>query len=162
MGASDAVGDRDDDMNCDDILDDPGTSSKGEKQPNGPVLMDLDDDDMMDSMAIRDLGEEFLRSFCRKAAVSFFEQYGLISHQINSYNDFIKNGIQKVFDSTGEIIVEPGYDPSKKGDNEWKRASVKFGKVSLERPRFWLGEKLQLTVAKSTLICGPGMLAFRT
>lgn len=118
-----------------------------EKPSNGAVHVDLDeeydddDDDMMDAPSIRDFDEVFLKNFCRKASASFFKHYGLISHQINSYNDFIKVGIQNVFDSIGEIIVEPGYDPSKKGDNEWRYASIKFGKVTLERPRFWTGDK---------------------
>ncbi|KAE8056274.1 hypothetical protein FH972_013060 [Carpinus fangiana] len=102
--------------------------------------MGLDDDEFLDSSSIHDLDEEFLRSFCKKAAMSFFNEYGLISHQINSYNDFIKNNLQKIFDSFGEIVVEPGYDPSKKGESEWRYASVRFGKVDLEKPNFWGSE----------------------
>lgn len=110
----------------------------------GADTMDIDDlfndgDYLMDS-TVRDLGEEFLKNFCRKAATLFFEQYGLIGHQLNSYNEFIKNGIQNVFDSVGEITVEPGFDPSKRGEGEWRYASVKFGKVTLERPKFFTGE----------------------
>lgn len=100
----------------------------------------MDIDDLFEE-DVRDLGEDFLKNLCKKAATSFFEQYGLISHQLNSYNDFIENGIQNVFDSLGEITVEPGYDPSKKGEGDWRYASVKFGKVTLEPPRFFTGEK---------------------
>lgn len=103
--------------------------------------MESDDDaDIMD-MDLHDLGEASLMNFCKKAAAAFFKQHGLISHQINSYNNFVRNGIQKVFDAIGEITVNPGYDPSKKGDGEWRYASVRFGKVELERPMFWTGEK---------------------
>lgn len=102
--------------------------------------LDLDDDEFLDSSSIHDLDEGSLRSFCKKAAMSFFDEYGLISHQINSYNDFIKNSLQKIFDSFGEIVVEPGYDPSKKGESEWRYASVRFGKVNLDKPSFWGGE----------------------
>ena len=63
----------------------------------------------------------------------------MINHQLNSYNDFINNGIQQTFDSFGELTVEPGYDPSKKGESEWRYASVKFGKVTLDKPSFWGG-----------------------
>ncbi|OVA01264.1 DNA-directed RNA polymerase [Macleaya cordata] len=83
--------------------------------------------------------------------MSFFNEFGLISHQINSYNEFIKNGIQKLFDSIPEITVEPGFDPSKKGEGEWKYASVSFGKVTLERPTFWTGEKPQAENKKEYL-----------
>nr|XP_043631671.1 DNA-directed RNA polymerases IV and V subunit 2-like [Erigeron canadensis] len=81
------------------------------------------------------LNEEFLDSFCKKASASFFRQYGLLSHQINSYNYFISTGIQNLFDSLGEINVQPGIDPS--GTETAPRyATIKLGKVTLERPMF--------------------------
>ncbi|XP_022729296.1 DNA-directed RNA polymerases IV and V subunit 2-like isoform X1 [Durio zibethinus] len=115
-----------------------GMSSKGEKLSNG-TDMDLDEvDDIFDELiSVQQLGEESLKSFCRKAAVSFFDQYGLISHQINSYNDFIENGLQKTFDSFGEFLIHSGYDPSKKGEGDWRHARVRFGKVTVGRPTFW-------------------------
>lgn len=120
-----------------------GLSINGGKLPNGVDMELNEEEDVFDSVGLHDLGEELLRNFCRRASMSFFKEYGLISHQINSYNDFIQSGIQKIFDSIGEIIVEPGFDPSKKGENEWRYASVKFGKVTLEQPKFWTGEKFQ-------------------
>ncbi|KAL0407827.1 UNVERIFIED_CONTAM: DNA-directed RNA polymerases IV and V subunit [Sesamum radiatum] len=129
-------------MGARDFLEEAGPSSFNDKFSNGSFRMDIDDDvdfdysdsdDEVDS-SLQDLDESFLKSFCKKASTAFFDQYGLISHQINSYNDFVRNGIQKVFDSIGEIVIEPGYDPSKKGDGDWRRASLKFGKVTLEKP----------------------------
>jgi DNA-directed RNA polymerase-4/5 subunit 2 len=35
--------------------------------------------------------------------MSFFNEYGLISHQINFYNDFIKNNFQKIVDYIGGV-----------------------------------------------------------
>lgn len=87
------------------------------------------------------LSEEFLNKFCKDISVSFFEEYGLINHQIESYNQFVEHGIQKLFDSIPMITVEPGFDPSKKGEGEWKYANVFFGKVMLDKPMFWTGEK---------------------
>ncbi|KAI3955226.1 hypothetical protein MKW98_020859 [Papaver atlanticum] len=87
------------------------------------------------------LSEELLNKFYKDVSVSFFEQYGLINHQIESYNQFVKHGIQKLFDSIPVIEVEPNYDPSKKGQGEWKHANVTFGKVMLDKPMFWTGEK---------------------
>lgn len=100
-----------------------------------------DDEDLVDSPSLHDLGGPFLMDFCRKASTAFFHEYGLISHQINSFNDFIENGIQNVFDSFEDIIVEPGYDPSKKSESDWHYALVSFGKVTLDRPQF-SGDKL--------------------
>ncbi|KAJ0975217.1 hypothetical protein J5N97_017182 [Dioscorea zingiberensis] len=80
-----------------------------------------------------------LEKFCKDAARSFFNEQGLISHQINSFNEFVSEGIQKLFDSLGEVNVEPGYDPSKKGVSDWRHATFSFGKVTLEKPTFWTG-----------------------
>lgn len=80
-----------------------------------------------------------LEKFCKDAARAFFNEQGLISHQINSFNEFISDGIQNLFDSLGEVNVEPGYDPSKKGASDWRHATFSFGKVTLEKPKFWTG-----------------------
>ncbi|GJN01575.1 hypothetical protein PR202_ga18852 [Eleusine coracana subsp. coracana] len=87
-----------------------------------------------------ELSVKSLEKFCREASRSFFDEIGLISHQINSYNEFISHGLQELFDSLGEVIVEPGYDPSKKGSGGWKHAIIKFGRVKLEKPVFWSGK----------------------
>jgi DNA-directed RNA polymerase IV and V subunit 2 len=87
-----------------------------------------------------EMSVESLEKFCREASRSFFNEIGLISHQINSYNEFISRGLQELFDSLGEVVVEPGYDPSKKGPGSWKHATIKFGRVKLEKPVFWSGK----------------------
>jgi hypothetical protein len=76
-----------------------------------------------------------LEKFCKEASRSFFNETGLVSHQINSYNDFISHGLQELIDSLGEISVEPDYDPSNKA-GAWKHATVKFGRVELGMPEF--------------------------
>jgi DNA-directed RNA polymerase-4/5 subunit 2 len=151
-------------MGASDMMYEAGPSSSKGKCSNGTVHMDIDEDifdddddddddyDVTDLPELQNLGQKTLEKFCKTASTSFFEQYGLISHQINSYNEFIDNGIQNVFDSIGEIIVEPGFDPSKKGDSsEWRYASVKFGKVVLEKPLFWPGEKFSADNGKEYL-----------
>ncbi|XP_051129434.1 DNA-directed RNA polymerases IV and V subunit 2 [Andrographis paniculata] len=145
-------------MGAKDFLGGAGPSSLKGKAYNGSAKMDIDDDEEeedIDDMevessgsddephnSLQGLNEGSVKEFCKKATRAFFDEYGLISHQINSYNDFVRHGIQKVFDSFGEILVEPGYDPSKK-NGDWRRGSIKFGKVTLEKPRFWPGEKFQ-------------------
>ncbi|XP_047073529.1 DNA-directed RNA polymerases IV and V subunit 2-like [Lolium rigidum] len=83
-----------------------------------------------------DMSVESLEKFCKEAARSFFSERGLISHQINSYNDFVSHGLQELFDSLGETTVEPDYDPSKKM-GAWRHATIKFGRVKLGKPEFW-------------------------
>ncbi|KAL8129089.1 hypothetical protein V2J09_018244 [Rumex salicifolius] len=127
-----------------DAKEDLGTTSANGKAPWGNTDMDIDDDDEFDDgefdySDFMDIGELRLTNFCKKAASAFFRQHGLVSHQIDSYNDFILHGIKRVFESIGEIKVEPGYDPSKKGDGEFRYALVRFEDVSVERPKFWTG-----------------------
>jgi DNA-directed RNA polymerase-4/5 subunit 2 len=87
-----------------------------------------------------DVSVESLEKFCKEASRSFFDEIGLISHQINSYNEFVSHGLQELFDSLGEVIVDPGYDPSKKVSGSWKHAIIKFGRVKLEKPVFLSGK----------------------
>ncbi|VVA99128.1 unnamed protein product [Arabis nemorensis] len=56
-------------------------------------VMDIDEIEAAEQINLSDLGESFLQSFCKKAAISFFQEYGLISHQLNSYNFFIQHGL---------------------------------------------------------------------
>ncbi|OIT35183.1 dna-directed rna polymerases iv and v subunit 2 [Nicotiana attenuata] len=159
-------------MTISDIMEDAGCSSGKGKISNGSAMTDFDIDDLfevydddwdededgddnLDVDSVKELGEGFLKNFCKKASTGFFEKYGLISHQINSYNDFINHGIQRLFDSVGEIHVEPGYDPLKRDDGDWKHASVKFGKVTVERPKFWAGEKFSVDSEKEYLDLWP-------
>jgi DNA-directed RNA polymerase IV and V subunit 2 len=118
-------------------------SSKDANNTNYTEMdIDLDDDeDQSNAEILNELGDDMVKYFCKKASVMFFDQYGLISHQINSYNQFINSGLQAAFDSFGDLTVTPGFDPSKKGaDEHYRYATVKFGKVTLERPKFWCGE----------------------
>ncbi|XP_052164370.1 DNA-directed RNA polymerases IV and V subunit 2-like [Oryza glaberrima] len=78
-----------------------------------------------------------LEKLCKEASRSFFRETRLVSHQINSYNDFVSHGLQKMFDSLDEVTVEPDYDPSKKV-GPWRHATIKFGRVELEEPVFWV------------------------
>ncbi|KAG2575129.1 hypothetical protein PVAP13_7KG411400 [Panicum virgatum] len=108
------------DESCDD-----GANGKSSSEPCSNVPIDM--------------SVESLEKFCKEASRSFFDEIGLISHQINSYNEFVSHGLQELFNSLGEIIVDPGYDPSKKVSGAWKHAIIKFGRVKLEKPVFLSG-----------------------
>ncbi|XP_020237870.1 DNA-directed RNA polymerases IV and V subunit 2 [Cajanus cajan] len=123
-----------------------GSSKDGTKAGASMDIFGGDDDDLGDlgpsnAEILEEIGEWKVRELCKKASMLFFNEYGLISHQINSYNHFVAIGLQQTFDSFGDLVITPGFDPSKKGDNEhYRYASVKFGKVKLEKPMFWGGE----------------------
>uniref|UniRef100_A0A0D9XI12 DNA-directed RNA polymerase n=1 Tax=Leersia perrieri TaxID=77586 RepID=A0A0D9XI12_9ORYZ len=84
-----------------------------------------------------DMSIPSLEKFCKDASRSSFDEIGLISHQINSYNEFVSHGLQELFDSLGEVTVEPSYDSSNRGLGGWRHAIIKFGIVKLEVPQFW-------------------------
>ncbi|KAK8940519.1 DNA-directed RNA polymerase D subunit 2a [Platanthera zijinensis] len=98
-----------------------------------------------------DISPEILEKFFKDASRAFFNEWGLVSHQINSFNDFVNNGLQELFDSLGEVAVEPDYNPQDaRADGAWKHATISFGKVRLEKPTFWvekndIGDELKLT-----------------
>ncbi|KAJ6749225.1 DNA-DIRECTED RNA polymerase D SUBUNIT 2B-RELATED [Salix purpurea] len=58
---------------------------------------------------------------------------------ITNLNELGKELCKRVFDSFGGVDVEPGYDTSKQKEGEWRRASLRLGKVTLNRPSFWGG-----------------------
>lgn len=66
--------------------------------------------------------EQELNTFCIDASKAFFNEWGLISHQLNSFNDFISNGLQRMFDDLGEFEIEPDYNPQKK-NTRWVMVS---------------------------------------
>ncbi|KAG8093324.1 hypothetical protein GUJ93_ZPchr0012g19806 [Zizania palustris] len=119
-------------------------------------LMILDDNkkhspmdvDLRGSPSVQDGGDDpqvpvdmriaSLEMFCKEASRSFFSETRLVSHQINSYNDFVSHGLQKIFDSLGEITVEPDYVPKKADVRIRRHATIKFGGVKLEEPIFWI------------------------
>ncbi|GLJ17285.1 hypothetical protein SUGI_0299990 [Cryptomeria japonica] len=83
------------------------------------------------------LSDTELCTFVRDTTKAFFDEYGLVSHQINSFNDFMTHGLQKVFDNVGEIEVESEHNPQKRTlDVRWNRASISFGRVTVEKPSY--------------------------
>ncbi|WOL00513.1 hypothetical protein Cni_G09226 [Canna indica] len=106
-----------------------------EKGQFGQEPMDLDS--VPEGSLESDLSIKSLENFCKEASGAFLNDRGLIDHQISSYNNFVEHGLQDLINSLGEVVVEPGYDPSKKGAGQWRHASISFGTIRLEKPEFW-------------------------
>ncbi|KAL2466135.1 DNA-directed RNA polymerase subunit beta [Abeliophyllum distichum] len=91
-----------------DAIEEVGPSSLSEKFSNDPFTIDINVGNIYcDDSDSDDDAENYLQD-----------------HQINSFNDFIKHGIQQMFDSIGEIVVEPDYDPSKRKDDDGFKTGV--------------------------------------
>nr|AJA90767.1 DNA-directed RNA polymerase IV second largest subunit [Ephedra trifurca] len=83
------------------------------------------------------LTEKEMHAFSKEASKAFFDEWGLLSHQLNSFNDFISHGLQRLFDSLGDIEIEPDYNPKNKGsDGNWRRGIITLGEVTVEKPSY--------------------------
>lgn len=70
---------------------------------------------------------------------SFFEENGLVSQQIDSYNNFVKNTIQDIVTQVGNIKICPDrqYKPGKNTNNEGKTFELKFKQLHVyHKPTF--------------------------
>ena len=92
-----------------------GSSKDGTEAGPSAAAMGIDDDEDIDlgdvdldptnAEILEELGEDIVKYWCKKASMLFFNEYGLISHQINSFNHFIHTGLQKTFESFGDLVV---------------------------------------------------------
>ncbi|KAH9330049.1 hypothetical protein KI387_002157, partial [Taxus chinensis] len=97
-----------------------------------------------------EMSDKEIHTFCKDASKAFFDEWGLISHQLNSFNDFMSNGLQKVFDDLGDYDVEPDYNPQRRrSDGLCYRASISFGKVTVENPSYCTKEGNNLPLKPS-------------
>ena len=70
---------------------------------------------------------------CWKVISAYFDSYGLVFQQINSFNQFIEKYIQEIIDQNKTIIVKPEIDYSKMKDKpENKTYELTFGQSSIE------------------------------
>ena len=65
---------------------------------------------------------------CWKVINAFFQENGLVSQQINSFNSFISNTIQEIVEEVGKIVVKPTkqYRPGKFAEYEGKTHEMVF------------------------------------
>ena len=75
---------------------------------------------------------------CWKVASSYFKQYGLVSQQINSFNNFIKKNIQEIIDDNNIIIIKLEIKYNKNVDiQKSKSYELEFGQTTIEEcPHF--------------------------
>src|SRR4051812_23188124 len=75
---------------------------------------------------------------CWTVITSFFDTKGLVSQQLDSYDEFTRNTIQDIVRENGQVILEqqgPFADYDMVDDPVIKRRyEIKFGRVFLARP----------------------------
>ncbi|OAK97645.1 beta and beta-prime subunits of DNA dependent RNA-polymerase [Phaeosphaeriaceae sp. SRC1lsM3a] len=80
---------------------------------------------------------------CWAVISSFFDTKGLVSQQLDSYDEFTRNTIQDIVKENGSVILEQNtpYNPDEDGDPIIKRRyEIKFGRVYLARPTHTEGD----------------------
>ncbi|KAF2637389.1 second largest subunit of RNA polymerase II [Massarina eburnea CBS 473.64] len=80
---------------------------------------------------------------CWTVITSFFDTKGLVSQQLDSYDEFTRNTIQDIVSENGNVILEQNqpYDPDIDRDPIIKRRYIiTFGRVFLARPTHTEGD----------------------
>jgi DNA-directed RNA polymerase II subunit RPB2 len=70
---------------------------------------------------------------------SYFEEKGLVSQQIDSYDEFVGSTIQQIVTDNGRVILDQNNPPARDIDDTGivkRRYEIKFGKVSMAQPMY--------------------------
>ena len=74
---------------------------------------------------------------CWQVIRSYFEEKGLVSQQIDSYDEFVGSTIQQIVTDNGKCILDQNNPPPSGGEEIVKRRyEIKFGKVSMAQPMY--------------------------
>ncbi|KAJ9162124.1 DNA-directed RNA polymerase subunit beta [Coniochaeta hoffmannii] len=72
---------------------------------------------------------------CWVVIASFFEYKGLVSQQIDSFDEFVGQTMQSLVDEYSELVLDHPNPPSADGrEIALRRYKIKFGKVSVAKP----------------------------
>jgi DNA-directed RNA polymerase II subunit RPB2 len=68
--------------------------------------------------------------YWRNVIKSYFKSNGFVKHQLDSFNEFIEVGIQKILDEVGPIEINTAKE-SRGGEAKYV---IEFGKISIKKP----------------------------
>ncbi|KAL7753232.1 DNA-dependent RNA polymerase II [Sorochytrium milnesiophthora] len=81
-----------------------------------------------------DNSEEITQEDCWAVINSFFDQKGLVSQQLDSFDEFIQNTMQEVVDEHGTLVMQVTQQHTGHSQDETRRFDFKFGQVYLSKP----------------------------
>jgi len=85
----------------------------------------------MDNMDTKDFSEACLsHPYWRDIIKSYFRANGFVKHQIDSYNEFVEVGIQKILNEIGPIEIKTSAE-SRGGEATY---IIEFGTISIKKP----------------------------
>eukprot|EP00249_Psilotum_nudum_P027034 c34283_g1_i1 orf=3-794(-) len=79
--------------------------------------------------------EEREEEFFYNAGRAFFQNRSLVAHQLNSFDQFMSSGIQRLFTETPDLEILPDYNPRGfRRQRIMKHARINFGDVTISKP----------------------------
>ncbi|KAJ4292628.1 DNA-dependent RNA polymerase II [Kalmusia sp. IMI 367209] len=100
-------------------------------------MADYDEYNMEDEELYEEEDDAIVSRDCWDVITSFFDTKGLVSQQLDSYDEFTRNTIQDIVSENGNVILDQNtpYNP----DDDYnpivkRRYIIKFGRVFLARP----------------------------
>jgi len=94
----------------------------------------MNDDQKQSRKKQHSLLEEKLWTILKK----FFQEKGLVRHQIDSFNDFIQNNIQEIIDDMPPIVINIPFMDSPVSNEKIieTKIVIRFGQLHLSKPTF--------------------------
>jgi DNA-directed RNA polymerase II subunit RPB2 len=82
--------------------------------------------------------QEVTQEDCWTVITSFFDKFGLVRQQIDSFDEFVQNTMQELVDENAELILDQA-DQHSGGSlggslDATRRYNIKFGQIYLSRP----------------------------
>ncbi|TKY89496.1 hypothetical protein EX895_002027 [Sporisorium graminicola] len=87
---------------------------------------EYDDDD--------EYAEEISQEDCWDVIRAFFEEKGLVRHQLDSFNEFMSNTIQELVEEVRSLTLEQSDQHSGHAEDKTRRYEIEFGQIYLNKP----------------------------
>ncbi|GAC99815.1 hypothetical protein PHSY_007418 [Pseudozyma hubeiensis SY62] len=88
--------------------------------------VEYDDDD--------EYSEEITQEDCWDVIRAFFEEKGLVRHQLDSFNEFMSNTIQELVEEVRSLTLEQSDQHSGHAEDKTRRYEIEFGQIYLNKP----------------------------
>ncbi|PSN71665.1 DNA-dependent RNA polymerase II RPB140 [Corynespora cassiicola Philippines] len=105
-------------------------------------MADYEYDHEMEDEEFEEAEETITAEDCWTVITSFFDTKGLVSQQLDSYDEFTRNTIQDIVRENGSVILEQStpYNPDDDNPIIKRRYQITFGRVYLARPTHTEGD----------------------
>ncbi|CDS01592.1 hypothetical protein [Sporisorium scitamineum] len=78
--------------------------------------------------------EEISQEDCWDVIRAFFEEKGLVRHQLDSFNEFMSNTIQELVEEVRSLTLEQSDQHSGHAEDKTRRYEIEFGQIYLNKP----------------------------